>query len=78
MNPMTNSELRAAETKEMRASRLGGLGEVASMLMLQRSYQLVSRRNQAELRDMARNGLVVFSGTYADCVEEAKRRGLWY
>lgn len=51
-----------------------------SMLMLKRSYQLVSsaKKDKAELRDSARNNVVVFSGTYAACVKEAKKRGLWY
>lgn len=49
-----------------------------SMLMLKRAYELVSCGNKGELRDTARNGLVVFSGTYRQCVAEAKRRGLWY
>jgi len=51
------------------------------MLTLKRSYQLVwsaGRRDACELRDSARNGLVVYRGTYAECVAEAKRRGLWY
>lgn len=52
-----------------------------SMLMLKRSYQLVSGKGKgavAYLADTARNGLVVFRGTYRQCVAEAKRRGLWY
>jgi len=52
-----------------------------SMLMLKRSYQLVSgsgRGPVAYLSDTARNGLVVFRGTYRQCVAEAKRRGVWY
>jgi hypothetical protein len=49
-----------------------------SMLMLRRSYQLVSVGNRAELRDSARNGLVVYSGTYKQCLAEAKRRGVSY
>lgn len=49
-----------------------------SMLMLKRSYELVSQGNKSELRDTARNGLVVFAGTYKQCVAEAKRRGVWY
>ena len=51
---------------------------VMSMLMLKRSYQLVSVGNKAELRDSARNSLVVFAGTYKQCVREAKRVGVWY
>lgn len=49
-----------------------------AMLMLKRSYQLVWAGKSAELRDTARNNLVVFSGTYTQCVAEAKARGLWY
>lgn len=49
-----------------------------SMMMLKRSYQLVSQGKKGELRDSARNNLVVFSGTYRQCVAEAKRRGIWY
>ncbi len=51
-----------------------------TMLMLKRSYQLVSaaKGDKSELRDSARNNVVVFAGTYRQCVAEAKRRGLWY
>lgn len=52
-----------------------------TMLMLKRSYQLVSSgkgRGKSELRDSARNGLVVYTGTYKQCVAEAKRLGVWY
>tara|TARA_R110000868_G_C10342623_1_gene715404 strand:+ start:55 stop:234 length:180 start_codon:yes stop_codon:yes gene_type:complete len=49
-----------------------------SMLMLKRSYQLVSQGNKGELRDSARNNLVVFSGTYRQCYKEAQKRGLTY
>lgn len=51
-----------------------------SRLMLKRSYQLVSSKatDKAELQDSARNNMVVFSGTYAQCVKEAKSRGIWY
>ncbi len=49
-----------------------------SMLMLKRSYELVSARNGAEIRDSARNGLVVFRGTYRQCVAYARRIGVWY
>lgn len=49
-----------------------------SSLRLKRSYELVSQGNKGELRDTARNGLVVFAGTYKQCVAEAKRRGVWY
>jgi hypothetical protein len=54
--------------------------QVSTMQMLKRAYQLVSAvgSNKAELRDSARNNLVVFSGTYKQCVAEAKRRGIWY
>lgn len=56
--------------------------QVSNMLMLKRSYQLVSgtgkESNKAELRDSARNNMVVFSGTYKQCVAEAKKRGIWY
>lgn len=48
------------------------------MLMLKRSYELVSQGNKAELRDTARYGIVVYAGTYRQCVAEAKRRGIWY
>lgn len=60
---------------------MGATKQVDSMLMLKRSYQLVSSgkgKDQSELRDNARNNLVVFRGTYRQCVAEAKRRGLWY
>lgn len=53
-------------------------GKTMGMLMLKRSYQLVWCGKGAELRDSARNHLVVFSGTYAACVREAKKRGLWH
>ena len=49
-----------------------------SVLNLKRSYQLVCRKNECELIDIARNGLVVYRGTYAECVAEAKSRKLWY
>jgi hypothetical protein len=54
--------------------------QVSTMLMLKRSYQLVSaaKGDKSELRDNARNNMVVFSGTYKQCVAEAKRRGVWY
>lgn len=56
--------------------------QVSNMLMLKRSYQLVSgtgkSSNKAELRDSARNNLVVFSGTFKQCVAEAKKRNVWY
>jgi hypothetical protein len=48
------------------------------MLMLKRSYQLVWCGKKHEIRDNARNNLVVFAGTYRQCVAEAKRRGVWY
>ena len=55
---------------------------VMSMLKLKRSYELVSgtgkQSNKAELRDSARNGLVVYRGTYRQCVAHAKRIGVWY
>ena len=47
-----------------------------SMIQLKRAYQLVSVGNKAELRDSARNGLVVFAGTYRQCYKEAQKRGL--
>ena len=50
-------------------------------LNLKASYQLISaagRKDRSELRDSARNNVVVFSGTYKQCVAEAKRRGIWY
>ena len=52
--------------------------DVMSMIMLKRSYQLVSCGNKAELRDSARNNMVVFSGSYKQVYAEAKRRGLTY
>jgi hypothetical protein len=52
--------------------------ETQSVLMLKRAHQLVSVKNRAEIRDSARNNEVVFTGTYRQCVAEAKRRGLWY
>jgi len=55
--------------------------QTSSMLMLKQSYQLVSSgkgRDKSELRDNARNNLVVFTGTYKQCVAEAKRRGVWF
>lgn len=54
--------------------------QVSTMLKLKRSYELVSaaKGDKSELRDSARNGLVVFAGTYKQCVREAKRLGLWY
>lgn len=47
-----------------------------SMEKLKRSYEVVSVGNKAELRDAARNGLVVFAGTYAQVKREARKRGL--
>jgi hypothetical protein len=55
--------------------------QVSTMLMLKRSYQLVSgtgKKDASELRDNARNNAVVFRGTYRQCVAEAKRLGVWY
>ena len=51
-----------------------------TMLMLKRSYQLVSaaKGDKSELRDLARNNTVVFAGTYKQCVREAKKMGIWY
>lgn len=56
--------------------------QTSSMLMLKRSYQLVSGTgkdsNKCEVRDNARNDLVVFRGTYKQCVAHAKKIGVWY
>lgn len=54
--------------------------QTMTMLVLKRSYQLVSaaKGDTSELRDTARNGLVVFAGTYKQCVREAKKMGIWY
>ncbi len=52
--------------------------QVMSMEMLKRSYQVVSAGNKAELRDSARNNLVIFRGTYRQVKREAKRLGLTY
>ncbi len=52
--------------------------ETMSMIMLKRSYQLVSQGNKAELRDSARGNLVVFSGTYRQVYAHAKKLGLTY
>lgn len=56
--------------------------QTMSMIMLKRSYQIVSsgkgRKDTAELRDTARNGLVIATGTYKQVYAEAKRRGLTY
>lgn len=54
--------------------------QTQTMLMLKRSYQLVSaaKGDKSELRDTARNGMVVFAGTYKQCVTQAKSMGLWY
>lgn len=51
-----------------------------TMLMLKKSYQLVSaaKGDKSELRDSASQNKVVFSGTYRQCVKEAKRLGVWY
>ena len=51
-----------------------------TILVLKQSYQLAStaKGDRSELRDTARNGLVVYSGTYRQCVAEAKHRGIWY
>jgi hypothetical protein len=49
-----------------------------SMLMLKKSHQLVWSGTKGELRDSARNNQVVFSGTYRQCVREARRKGIWY
>lgn len=51
-----------------------------TMLMLKRSYQLVSsaKGDKSELRDSARNNTVVFSGTYKQCCKKAKDMGIWY
>ena len=47
-----------------------------SMVMLKRSYQIVSQGKTSELRDTARNGLVVFTGTYRQVYAHAKKLGL--
>ena len=54
--------------------------QVMTSQNLKRAYQLVSAigSNKAEIRDSARNNIVVFAGTYKQCVAEAKRRGIWY
>ena len=54
--------------------------QTQTMLMLKRSYQLVSaaKGDKSELRDSARNNMVVFAGTYKQCVKEAKSMGIWY
>lgn len=49
-----------------------------SMLMLGRSYQLISCGKKSEIRDNARNNVVVFAGTYKQCVAYAKKIGVWY
>jgi hypothetical protein len=64
--------LATLKEREMRKT------ETMSMQMLKRAYQMVSVRNRAELRDSARNNLVVYAGSYRQCVAEARRRGLWY
>jgi len=53
-----------------------------TMLKLKRSYELVSpgkgQRVKSELRDAAQGNRVVYTGTYRQCVAEAKRLGIWY
>lgn len=50
------------------------------MYMLKRAYQITwfGKKDQAKLVDTARNGMVVFEGTYRQVMAEAKRRGLTY
>lgn len=52
--------------------------QIMSQQNLKRAYQLVSVGNKGELVDTARNGLVVFRGTYAQCVRAARKLGVWY
>ncbi len=54
--------------------------QTMTMLMLKRSYQLVSaaKGDRSEIRDSAQQNRVVFSGTYKQCVREARRMGIWY
>jgi len=57
------------------------MSQTMTVVMLKASLQLISaagRKDRSELRDAARNNAVIFSGTYAACVKEAKRRGVWY
>lgn len=70
--PLTNSEI-AARPKDN-----GQRTQVSGMRGLKRSHQLVWSKDGAEIRDEARNSVVVYSGTFDECVAEAKRRGLWY
>lgn len=46
---------------------------------LKHAYQLTGatgRKDRCEIRDTARNNVLVFSGTYKQCMAEAKRRGI--
>lgn len=80
-NPMTNSQIQAAKTDEQKKADRGTKEQVSLAKNLHRSHQLIrgtgSECDLAEIRDNARNGLVVYSGTYDACVSEAKRLGLW-
>lgn len=81
MKTLTNAEIEARKTPAQVAADRGQRTQVNIMIELKRSYRLVrgtgSETNQAELRDNASGDKVIYSGTYAECVDEAKRRGLW-
>ncbi len=81
MKPLTNSQIKAAMTPEMRAAKRGTKTEVSLSWNLLRSHVLVRGTGRdhglAEIRDSARNDTVVFRSSYDEVVAEAKKRGLW-
>lgn len=81
MNALTNAQIEARKTPAQLAAERGQKAQVSTMVELKRAYRLVrgtgAETNQAELRDNASGDKVVYSGTYTECVAEAKRRGLW-
>ena len=54
--------------------------QTMTMIMLKRAYAIYSsaKGDQSELRDSARNGMVVFRGTDRQCYAKAKKMGLTY
>lgn len=82
MKTLTNAEIEARKTPAMIAAERGQKAQVSTMIELKRAYRLVRgtgiESNQAELRDNSSGDKVVYSGTYDECVTEAKRRGIWH
>lgn len=82
MKPLTNAQIEARKTPAQLKADRGQATQVSIQTSLKRSYSIVrgsrAETNQAEIRDGGNGERVVFSGTYAECVTEAKRRGLWH